>query len=364
MENKKFYKKALFQISYEDKSYLGIFTYDFLTYAYFRYNNKNKKDEEKEISNKSLIKYISLFLNKLLENKEYKIYFISEIFNKKINKNIIYKEDKDDLMNISLDDNIKIDCILDQNSSIFSFLSYNVKKDDFVLCEKEIYEENNLYNNDYNEDEIPFIYEIYRTPENKSKKKIISKKVHKPYDSESSESEYEESDEEEHNEFVEDCKKYEKLYSYYSAEFREKVCDDASKKRSFWRDLEYKVKNVDKELYNYCRNREATQMVRYFIYEDYNLFRVRYLWIITDLHIDNEDNINTDFDNNDDLEVYISFRLKTTKHEVDASVCRSGCYENGGFNTTTNIDYVENVEKRSFKELFLMLFERYNPLDI
>ncbi len=385
--NKSFYKKALFQISFEDNHYLGTFTYDFLKYSYFTFIEDNKKKEtnientkkttikSKKLSNSSLqsnelfidekkynvnlTKYISFFMNFMLKDKNYDIYFISEICDNPENNS---------LLNIELDNRVHIQCVLDQKNMIFHFLDYHIENSEFQIIENQINTINNIWDfSDYSPEEIPFTENIFRNSEKRSVKKIFSKKKSSYSDLEN-ESEYEESDEEEHNKFIEDCKKYEESNIYYSSEFRQKINLDAANKIIFLDDLAYKVKNIDEKLYEYFRLKKATQICRKFIFEDEDLFRLRHLFVVKEFYIKNEDNINTDFDNNDDLEVSIYFELESTCRQFKSSgeICKSGCYENGGFNTITDIDYPNNsdIDKRIIKELYLHLFEYYNPLDI
>ncbi len=352
-----FYKRALFQLEFENNYYLGIFTYDFFKYSYYKYISEkedNRKENKIERLNIKLTNYISFFLDSFLEEKKYKVYFISEIGNKKNN-------------DITLDKNVHIECVINQENKFFSFLEYKIEKEDFKKIEKIIENKNEIWDfKDYSDEEKPFTYDVYKKPEKKTKTKIVSKKVHRcHYESDKSESEYESSDQEEHDTFVEDCKKYEQLYPVYSEESRKKYYKDASEKCSFWQDLKYKSKE-NEELYNYCRIREATQICRMELYEDYNIFRLKHLYVVKYLEIEDESNIDTDFDNNDDLEVSIIVDLESNcgKYKSAGKVCQSGCYENGGFDTTTDIDYIENVDKRALKELYLTIFRRYNPLDI
>ncbi len=370
MDNKSFYKKLLFQISFEDNHYLGTFTYDFLKYSYFTYIEDNKKKEtnienstnlskkksKKTTSsvvtkkyNENLTKYVSFFMNLFLKDKKYDIYFLSELYDNPENNS---------LLNIEFDNRVHIQCILDQKNKNFHFLDYHIENSDFEAIENEIYTTNNIWDfSDYGLEEIPFTEPIYRGLEKKLKSK---KKSASGYESGS--------DEEDHNKFLEDCVKYEnhEQYYFYSSEFRNKVVNDASDKIRFFCNLSHKVKNNNKKLYEHCRIKKATQICRKFIYENKNLFRLRHLFIVKDFHIDNEDNLNTDFDNNEEIDVNISFELesKCGQFKSDGEISKYGCYDNGGFDTSTHIEYIQDIHRKTLRELYLTLFDRFNPLDI
>ncbi len=337
-----FYKSALFQIQFENTNYLGIFTYNFFVYSYFEYMNKEDKKE-----NNNITKYISFFMNSFLENKSYTIYFITEL-----------NENKS---NIVMDKNIVIDCILDEKNKRFSFLKTNISQNDFINIQKNMYSNYDI--SDYSELEKPFLDVVERKPEVKKNSRYHRKTVKRCYDSESDQSEYE-YDTEDEEKFKTQYKKYEEEESF-SIESRKNHYENAQNKYNFWNNMKSKLRE-NKELYHYCRLREATQYYRKFLYKDDNIFRIRYLFEIKYLDIENENNLNSDFENNDDLEVVINIEMvsKCGKYKSDATISKSGCYDNGGFSIYSDIDYVENVEKRTFKEFYMNLFERYNPLDI
>ncbi len=352
------YKTVLFQIQFQNQNYLGTFTYDFFKYSYFDYVEKEKKNKKKkeEDCNSSITKYISFFLKSFLEDQKYAIYFISEI-----------QEKKSDII---FDKRLQIECILSEKDQIFSFTTYKIDHSNFIKVQEEIHKKIDL--SDYRDVEKPFLHHIERKPEVKKSVPYRRRTLRNRLDSDSDESEYE-YDEEEEEKFELQCKKYEESDESYSSKFRKECYHDASKKYSFWSEMcgKFEDNKSEKKLHQYCRLRQATQYVRRFLYEndDYNLFRLRHLFVVTDLYIDGEEYINTDFDNNDEIEITINFELMSTcgKYKSSASICKSGCYENGGFSTQSDIDYVQNddaVEKRTFKELYMNLFNRYNPYDI
>jgi hypothetical protein len=342
------------------QNYLGTFTYDFFKYSYFEYTqkekNEGKKAKEKKECNQALTKYISFFLKPFLEDQKYAIYFIAEI--------------QENDSNIIFDKRLQIECILSEKDQIFSFLTYKIDKSNFMKVQDDIHKKIGL--SDYRDVEKPFLDHIERKPEVKKSVPYRRKTVRRSLDSDSDESEYE-YDEDEEKKIKLECKKYQDSEECYSVKFQKTCYEDADQKYSFWSEMcnKFEDNKSDKKIHQYCRLRQATQYIRRFMYEPkyYNLFRLRHLFVVTYLDIDNEEYINTDFDNNDDIEITIKFELMSTcgKYKSSASICKSGCYENGGFSTQCDIDYVENdggVEKRALKELYMGLFNRYNPYDI
>jgi hypothetical protein len=350
------YKTVLFQIQFQNQNYLGIFTYDFFKYSYFDYIQKEKKNKKEKDCNSSITKYISFFLKSFLEDQKYTIYFITEV--------------QENDSNIIFDKRLQIECILSEKDQIFSFLSYKIDHSNFIKVQEEIHKKIDL--SDYRNVEKPFLHHIERKPEVKKNVPYRRKTVRRSLDSDSDESEYE-YDEDEEKKFKLQCKKYEESDESYSSQFRKKCYNDTDQKYSFWSHMcgKFRDNKLEKELFKYCRLREATQYIRRFMYEPkyYNLFRLRHFFVVTYLDIDGEEYINTDFDNNDDLEISIDFKIESTcgKYKSRASICKSGCYENGGFSTKCEIDYVQNddaIEKRILKELYLELFNKYNPYNI
>ncbi len=346
-----YYKKVLFQIKYEETYYLGIFTYDFFRYSYFEYlenqriYRENLKPvlkkglKQKKVYNEMMTQYIQCFLDLCIKTKEYDIYFIAEICN----------QEKSD---IEFDERIHVQCVLNQSERRFQFLDIEWKEEEYQMIEESVYAINNIWNfKDYQDEEKPFLF----------------------MDENIEESDETESDLDSEDEYCKECERceryerYEKMDECYSVEFREKYIKDARDKRSFWSHVLYKIKNSkNRELRDYCRCREATQICRFFFYEEDHLFRIRHLFIVKNVYIRNEEYINKDFDNNDELSVSIQFTLqsKCGKYETIGYICRSGCYENGGFSDECEIDKIENVNSKTLEKLFKDLFRNYCPLDI
>jgi hypothetical protein len=341
-----YYKKVLFQIKYEQMYHLGIFTYDFFRYSYFEFMEQQKESYQVNMKNEIMTNYISLFLNRCLE-KEYHVYFITEIIENHEN-------------DVKMDKRIHVECTLNQQKKRFQFLDMECRGEDYEKMEESVYEMNQIWNfRDYQENEMPFLYEMpCKKIENKPKK--VKKRRQGEYETDSE-------TEEENEEFMNACQRYEEENECYSKSFRDKCVEDAYYKSRYWSHVLYKIKKIDdKKLRDYCRCRQATQKCRAFLYEDENLFRLRHLFVVTKLRIRNEEYINTDFDNNDEIDVTIYFSLQSQcgRYKSISEICRSGCYENGGFTNHCEIDKIENVDLKTLKHLFEDLFRSYCPLDI
>ena len=51
-----FYKRALFQLEFENNYYLGIFTYDFFKYSYYKYIFEKEDNRKENKIERSLIR--------------------------------------------------------------------------------------------------------------------------------------------------------------------------------------------------------------------------------------------------------------------------------------------------------------------
>ncbi len=360
------YKKVLFQIHFENNSYFGIFTYHFLKYSYFQfdYRYKNKKEKNIDLSCNSIMNiYISSFLDHFIKTKNYQLYFISEITN------------KDSKSSIVLDEHIHVDCVIDEKNQIFNFLNTHITYNDFINVQNIIESEKIMWDfSDYTDSEISFLHTLTKKVKNKRSCHIEKEEEPKKYilnlsdsdsevsnNSESEDESEDESDDESDDEY--DYEKYESEYEYFSKEFRKKCQEDAYKKSDFWSYFKNQVKE-DRNEYEYCRLREATQICRNYIYSENNIFKLRYLWIVDDIDIDNETyhKKTTEILNNDHLEVNITFSLvsKCKEYVHSGTITRSGCYDSR-IRNYYDIDEMENVDEKKLKDLYNTLFQTFCP---
>lgn len=379
-----FYRTILFQFvvgrgnsgedSDEDSgidTVLGTFTYDYIKYSYYVYckekeekeESKKRSEKKKKVYNKYMNKYIKTFFEeryKGLKNKKnlpYKIQCISD-FNQNNNNS-----------DIEFDQTIDITCIWDQKNKIHSFTRqldnfYKARKTneaEFLEIENSVYSLLGIRHDIVGLNPYEGIHQLFlknvevesneEEVENKREEDKEVKKCKKTTVLTISETPY-----------TETTEKSEAIK--YSKEFRKICYEDARERESFWCYMLSKpyVKN-NKELRNYCRNQQATQYVRKFTYDKDHLFRLCHLFVVKEINMD--ETINTDFDNNDEIEESITFELESTcgKYKSIGTISRSGSYDNGGFTTDTNIDYIDGIEKKLLKELYVNLFRKYCILD-